>query len=79
MPGLVTNAHKSYCTQTHGALWYSDTLKGTILQRNYRKMTMSFSYNSFVKFQGYRFGATAGLCYIQICVITRHVKNGTAL
>ena len=26
--------------------------KGTILQRNYRKMTMSFSYNSFVKFHG---------------------------
>ena len=28
--------------------------KGTVLQRNYRKMTMkwSFSYNSFVKFHG---------------------------
>ena len=28
--------------------------KGTILQRNYRKMTIpwSFSYNSFVKFHG---------------------------
>ena len=32
--------------------------KGTILQRSYRKMTMlwSFSYNSFVKFYGKRFG-----------------------
>ena len=33
--------------------------KGTILLRNYRKMTMlwSFSYNSFVKFCGKIFGS----------------------
>ena len=32
---------------------------GTILQRNYRKMTMkwSFSYNSFIKFHGKKFGS----------------------
>ena len=45
--------------------------KGTNLQRNYRKMTIkwSFSYNSFVKFHG----ATTWCCYIQICVIVRCV------
>ena len=26
--------------------------KGTVLQKNYRKMTRAFSYNSFVKFHG---------------------------
>ena len=33
--------------------------KGTILQRNYRKMTViwSFSYNSFVKFHGKKIGS----------------------
>ena len=33
--------------------------KGRILQRNYRKMTIkwSFSYNSFVKFHGTKFGS----------------------
>ena len=32
--------------------------KGTILQRNYRKMNIkSFSYNSFVKFHGKKIGS----------------------
>ena len=50
--------------------------KGTILQRNYRKMTMlwSFSYNSSVKFHGKKYlGAT---CYIQFHVIVRFVIKG---
>ena len=38
---------------------YSKCYKGTILQRNYRKMTIkwSFSYNSFVKFHDKKFGS----------------------
>ena len=44
--------------------------KGTILQRNYRKMTIkwSFSYNSFVKFHGTK------ICELQHdCVISNSV------
>ena len=46
--------------------------KGTILQRYYRNMTIlwSFSYNSFVRFHGKKFGShnmfeahRVGLCY----------------
>ena len=53
-----------------------------ILQRNYKKMTIlpwSFSYNSFVKFHGKKFGSQnmAVLypipCYIEVCY------NGTVL
>ena len=48
--------------------------KGTILQRNYRKMTIlwSFSCNSFVKFQGKKMGATTRQCYH---VISKSVYN----
>ena len=47
--------------------------KGTILQWNYRSMTISssYSYNFFVKFQGKRIGATTCQCYIQFPVIMR--------
>ena len=42
--------------------------EGTILQRNYRKMTIkwSFSYNSFVKFHGKKlqYGIISNPCYI---------------
>ena len=50
--------------------------KGIILQNNYMKMTIlwSFSYNSFVKFHG-KYGEPN----IQICVILRYVIMGTAL
>ena len=43
--------------------------KGTILQRNYRKMTISWSlsYNSFVKF--------TRLCYIPTHVVMRCAKE----
>ena len=49
-----------------GITMYSDHIeecilcyKGTILQRNYRKMTIvwSFSYNSYVKFYGKNIGS----------------------
>ena len=48
--------------------------KGTILQRDYRKRTIlwSFSYNSFKK----NMGATKGPCHIQICVIMSYVIKG---
>ena len=52
--------------------------KGTILQRNYRNLTikvkrLSFSYNSFVKFHGKKFGShnmimlCPNLCYNAVC------------
>ena len=49
--------------------------KGTILQRNYRKMTIvwSFFYTSFVKFHGKIFGSHKmtmlypNLCYNKVC------------
>ena len=49
--------------------------KGTILQRNYRKMTIkwSFSLNSFVKFHCKKFGSHnmtvlyPNLCYNEVC------------
>ena len=44
--------------------------KGTILQRNYRKMTIlwSFSYHSFVKFCGKKsWEPQYSLCYKEIC------------
>ena len=52
-------------------LWFT----GTILQRNYRKMTikLSFSYNSFEKFQVKIFGIHImtmlypNLCYNEVC------------
>ena len=55
--------------------------KGTILQMNYRKMTISwsFSYNSFVKFHGKKIGSHnmtelyPNLCYNEVCY------EGTAL
>ena len=43
--------------------------KGTILQRNYRKMT--FSYNSFVKFHGKKNGSHSMTVFYPICVIRR--------
>ena len=48
--------------------------KGIILQRNYRKMTIlwSFSYNYFVKFHGKRFGSHN----FQICVKVRCIIMG---
>ena len=54
---------------------------GTILQRNYRKMTISwsFSYNSFVKFYGQKIwkpphdSVISNLCYIKV------YYKGTAL
>ena len=51
--------------------------KGIILHRDYRKMTIkwSFSYNSFVKFHDKnKLGATTGLCSIHICVIFRKIS-----
>ena len=52
--------------------------KGTILQKNYRKMTIlwSFSYNSFVKFCGKKIGATTCPYYIRIHVIMRCIIKG---
>ena len=55
--------------------------KGIILQRNYKKMTISWSssYNSFVKFHGKKFGSQnmtvlyPNPCYIEVCY------NGTVL
>ena len=55
--------------------------KVTILQRNYRKMTIiwSFSYNSFVKFHGKKFGSHnmtvlySNPCFNEVCY------KGTAL
>ena len=55
--------------------------KGTILQRNYRKMTTlwSFSYNSFAKFHGTKNwepqhdSVISNLCYNEACY------KGTAL
>ena len=49
--------------------------KGTILQRNYRTMTIlwSFSYNSFVKFHGtktwepHHDSVISNLCYNEAC------------
>ena len=49
--------------------------KGTILQRNYRKMTIkwSFSYNSFVKFHGTKIWepqhdqVLSNMCYKEAC------------
>ena len=49
--------------------------KGTISQRNYRKMTIqwSFSYDSFVKFHAKKFGSHnitvlyPNLCYNKVC------------
>ena len=48
--------------------------KGTILQRNYRKMTIlwSFSCYSFVKYCGKKTREPHD-CYIQICVMMRCV------
>ena len=42
-----------------GCVTSESCYKGTILYRNHRKMTMkwSFSYDSFVKFQGKKIGA----------------------
>ena len=52
--------------------------KGTILQRNYRTMTIlwSFSYNSFVKFHGTKLGSHSMTVLYQICVIMRCVIKG---
>ena len=52
--------------------------KWTILQRNYRKMTIlwSFSYNSYVIFYGKKLGATTWMCYFLIHVISRCVIKG---
>ena len=53
--------------------------KWTILQRDYRKMTISwsFSYNSLVKFHVKKnIGATTLPCYIHILVIMRCVIKG---
>ena len=54
--------------------------KGTILQRNYRKMTIlwSFSYNSFVKFHGNKIWKLqqARVISKSFCVITRCVIKG---
>ena len=53
--------------------------KGTILQRNYRKMTIkwSFSYNSFVKFHGTKIWESQNdRVIIQFSVITRRVIKG---
>ena len=50
-----------------------------ILQRNYRKMTIlwSFSNNSFVKFHGTKFREPQyDPCYTIICVIMRCVIKG---
>ena len=52
---------------------------GTIKQRNYRKITISwsFSYNFFAKFHDKKkMGATLCLCYIKICIIVRCVIMG---
>ena len=45
--------------------------KGTILQRNYRKMTIlwSFSYNSFIKFHGKKFGSHSMAVSYPRCVL----------
>ena len=54
--------------------------KGTILQRNNRKMTISwsFSYNSFVKFCGKRFGIHMTVFYLNLCC-NKVCNKGTAL
>ena len=56
----------------------SRIMKRTILQRNYRKMTIlwSFSYNIFVKLHGKNFWTTTRLCHIQNCVKMRCVIKG---
>ena len=56
--------------------------KGTILQRNYRKITIlwSFFFNSLSKFHGQKnLGATFSPCYIQIYVILRCAMVGLTL
>ena len=52
--------------------------KGTILQRNNRKMTIkwSFSCNSFVKYYGKNMAAATRMSFNQISVIIRCVING---
>ena len=63
----------------NGPCYKQTCYKGTVLQRNYRKMTIlwSFSYNSFLKFHiNENLGATTCLCYIQIYVIMRCVIKG---
>ena len=54
--------------------------KGTVLQRNCRKMTIlwSFSYNSFVKFHDKQTLETKLLIYIPISVV-KGVLYGTTL
>ena len=52
---------------------------GTILHRNYRKMTVSFSYNSFVKFYGKKFRShIMTIVYSNLCDNEVRYK-GTAL
>ena len=51
---------------------------GTILHRNYRKMTVSFSYNSFVKLYGKTFRSHMSVLYHNPCYNEVHYK-GTAL
>ena len=52
--------------------------KGEILQRNYMKMTMlwSFSYNSFVIFHGKKYGRHNMTMLYSNPLITRCVING---
>ena len=53
--------------------------KRAILQRTYRKMTisMSFSYISFVKFHGKQFAShKMTMLFTSVCVIRRYVIKG---
>ena len=52
-------------------------LKRTILQNNCRKITIlrSFSYKSFVKFQGKKIASNYITVYIKICIKTIVMKG----
>ena len=53
--------------------------KSKILQRNYRKMTIKFTYNSFVKLHGKKIWEPQNDCYMKIHVKTRCVIKATVL
>ena len=61
----------------NGPCYKTPCYKWTILQRNYRKMIISWSFscNSFVKFQGKKFGSHnmtllyPNPCYNEVCYI----------
>ena len=80
-PKCVTlHTVQSIYSARFGAYRNGSCYKGTILHRNYRKMTIlwSFSYNSIVKFHGQKIGSLMtvlypNMCYNEVCC------KGTAL